>query len=144
LIGQWVKIRTQDKNHIREIKIVFHPLGRLAGFPLRASVLWQVDVRGNRNASFACCFCNGYHNSYLPYFRIWSYWLAVKVNAILISVISYNTFIACWWGKYENWFTQEYHIPRGQCTCTLCNVIKFVAVSRFFANYVCTLLIYTR
>ena len=29
------------------------------------------------------------------------------------------------------------------CTCTLCNVIKFVAVSRFFANYVCTLLIYT-
>jgi hypothetical protein len=25
------------------------------------------------------------------------------------------------------------------CTCTLCNVIKFVAVSRFFANYVCTL-----
>ena len=30
------------------------------------------------------------------------------------------------------------------CTCTLCNVIKFVAVSRFFANYVCTLLIYTR
>jgi hypothetical protein len=30
------------------------------------------------------------------------------------------------------------------CTCTLCNVIKFVAVSRFFANYVCTLLIYER
>ena len=37
------------------------------------------------------------------------------MNAILISVISYYTFIACWWGKYENWFTQEYHIPRGQC-----------------------------
>jgi hypothetical protein len=29
------------------------------------------------------------------------------------------------------------------CTCTLCNVIKFVAVSRFYANYVCALLIYT-
>jgi hypothetical protein len=29
------------------------------------------------------------------------------------------------------------------CTCTLCNAIKFVAVSRFYANYVCTLLIYT-
>jgi hypothetical protein len=27
------------------------------------------------------------------------------------------------------------------CTCTLCNVIKFVAVSRFYANYVCALLI---
>ena len=26
----------------------------------------------------------------------------------------YYTFIACWWGKYENLFTQEYHISRGQ------------------------------
>ena len=26
----------------------------------------------------------------------------------------YYTFIACWWGKYENLFTQEYHIPWGQ------------------------------
>jgi hypothetical protein len=24
------------------------------------------------------------------------------------------TFIACWWGKYENLFTQEYHISLGQ------------------------------
>ena len=24
------------------------------------------------------------------------------------------TFIACWWGTYENLSTQEYHIPRGQ------------------------------
>ena len=28
--------------------------------------------------------------------------------------IRYYTFIACWWGKYENLFTQEYHIPWGQ------------------------------
>ena len=41
-------------------------------------------------------------------------WLAVKVNIILISVISYNTSIACWWWKYENLFTQVYQIPRGQ------------------------------
>jgi hypothetical protein len=27
----------------------------------------------------------------------------------------YYTFIACRWGKYENLFTQEYHIPWGQC-----------------------------
>ena len=27
------------------------------------------------------------------------------------------------------------------CTCTLCNVIKFLTVFRFYANYVCTLLI---
>ena len=26
----------------------------------------------------------------------------------------YYTFIACWWGKYENLFTQEYHIPWGK------------------------------
>jgi hypothetical protein len=26
----------------------------------------------------------------------------------------YYTFIACWWGKYENLFNQEYHIPWGQ------------------------------
>jgi hypothetical protein len=26
----------------------------------------------------------------------------------------YYTFIACWWGKYENLFTQEYHISWGQ------------------------------
>jgi hypothetical protein len=29
--------------------------------------------------------------------------------------VVYYTFIACWWGKYENLFTQEYHIPWGQC-----------------------------
>jgi hypothetical protein len=26
----------------------------------------------------------------------------------------YYTFIECWWGKCENLFTQEYHIPWGQ------------------------------
>jgi hypothetical protein len=25
------------------------------------------------------------------------------------------TFIACWWGKYENLFTHEYHIALGRC-----------------------------
>jgi hypothetical protein len=33
----------------REIKIIFHPLGSLAEF----IVLWQENVRGTRNASFA-------------------------------------------------------------------------------------------
>ena len=28
--------------------------------------------------------------------------------------IEYYTFIACWWGKYENLFTQEYHFSWGQ------------------------------
>ena len=32
----------------------------------------------------------------------------------LFIFILYYTFIACCWGKYENLFTQEYHISRGQ------------------------------
>ena len=32
-----------------------------------------------------------------------------------LYIILYYTFITCWWGKYENLFTQEYHIPWGQC-----------------------------
>ena len=39
--------------HLMVIEIIFHPLGRLAGFPARAIVLWQENVRGTRNASFA-------------------------------------------------------------------------------------------
>ena len=36
-----------------EIKIIFHHLGSLACFPARVIVLWQENVRGTRNASFA-------------------------------------------------------------------------------------------
>jgi hypothetical protein len=49
----------QDKNHIREIKIIFHSLGSIAGFPPRVIVLWQENVRGTRNASLAAHRCNG-------------------------------------------------------------------------------------
>jgi hypothetical protein len=35
-------------------------------------------------------------------------------NIIFIGPGQYYTFIACWWRKYENVFTQEYHIPCGQ------------------------------
>ena len=34
---------------------------------------------------------------------------------LFVSLGWYYTFIACWWGKYENVFTQEYHISWGQC-----------------------------
>jgi hypothetical protein len=37
----------------REINIIFHPFGSLAGFPARVIVLWQENVRGTRNASLA-------------------------------------------------------------------------------------------
>jgi hypothetical protein len=33
--------------------IIFYPFGSLAGFPARAIVLWQENVRGTRNASIA-------------------------------------------------------------------------------------------
>jgi hypothetical protein len=33
---------------------------------------------------------------------------------VCTSYFKHYTFIACWWGKYENLFTQEYHIPWGQ------------------------------
>jgi hypothetical protein len=36
-----------------KIKIIFHPLGSLVGFPARVVVLWQENVRGTRNASLA-------------------------------------------------------------------------------------------
>ena len=35
-------------------------------------------------------------------------------NIILTGPGQYYTFITCWWGKYENLFTKEYHIPWGQ------------------------------
>jgi hypothetical protein len=35
-------------------------------------------------------------------------------NIIFIGSGQYYTFIACWWRKYENVFTQEHHIPCGQ------------------------------
>jgi hypothetical protein len=90
--------RTQIIFH--EIKIIFHPLGSLAGFPARAIVFWEENVRGTRNASlvFKClrqqyftCMC-------------------------FLRFIWYNkTFLACGLRKYENVFTNEYHIPLGRC-----------------------------
>jgi len=32
---------------------------------------------------------------------------------VMVQLELHYTFIACWWGKYENLFTQEYHIPWG-------------------------------
>ena len=46
---------TQDNKKIifREINIIFHLFGSLAGFPARVTVLWQENVRGTRTASLA-------------------------------------------------------------------------------------------
>jgi hypothetical protein len=44
------------------------------------------------------------------------FWFKVNYQFTILSYDSlvYYTFIACWWGKYENLFTQEYQIPWGQ------------------------------
>jgi hypothetical protein len=105
----------------REIKIIFHPLGSLAGFPARVIVLWQENVRGTRNTSLADDRCN----------LLWMWFLNVWDNVPMdlkyvcqqyftcmcfLGFIRYNkTFIACGFRKYENLFTHEYHIPLGRC-----------------------------
>jgi hypothetical protein len=48
--------------------------------------------------------------------RVWRYQRVQfkYLKSLTFVPWEYYTFIACWWGKYENIFTQEYHIPRGQ------------------------------
>jgi hypothetical protein len=38
------------------------------------------------------------------------------------------TFIACWRGKYENLFTQQYHIPRGRFILIICILLKQITL----------------
>jgi hypothetical protein len=105
----------------REIKIIFHPLGSIAGFPAIVIVLWQENVRGTWNASLA----DDRYNS------LWMWFLNVWENVLMdlkyvcqqyftcmcfLGFIRYNkTFVACGFRKYENLFTHEYHIPLGRC-----------------------------
>ena len=96
---------TQDKNHIPWNKNHIPPLGSFAGFPARAIVLWQEDVRDTRNAlhvgdkvpmdlKYVC----------QQYFTCICY----------LGFIRYNkTLIACGFRKYEKLFTHEYHILLG-------------------------------
>ena len=125
----------------REIKIIFHPLGSLAGFPARVIVLWQENVRGTRNASLA----DDYYN------LLWMWFLNVWDNVPMdlkyayqqyftcmcfLGFIQYNkTFIACGFRKYENLFTHEYRIPLVRCRreCNACN--KFI-ISAFSTQHI--------
>jgi hypothetical protein len=112
----------------REIKMIFHPLGSLAGFPARFIVLWQENVRGTRNA-LARLFSLGYW-SWIS-LLLWMWFLNVRDNVSMdlkyvcqqystcmcfLGFIRYNkTLIACGFRKYEHLFTHEYHIPLGCC-----------------------------
>jgi hypothetical protein len=105
----------------REINIIFHSLGSLAGFPARVIVLWQEHVRGTRNASLASDCYNVAVDVVFKCLRQRSNGLNICLPAVFyMYVFSWfhsdnKTFIACWFRKYENLFTQEYHILLGRC-----------------------------
>jgi len=93
----------------REINIIFHHFGSFAGFPARVIVLWQENVRGNRNGSFAG---NRYNVPMDLEYLCQQYFTYM----CFLGFIRYNkTFIACGDRKYENLFTHEHHIPIGRC-----------------------------
>ena len=102
-----------------EINIIFHPLGNLAGFPARVTVLWQENVRGTRNTSLTNDRYNVVVDVVFKCLRQRPNWLEICLPAVFkcmcfIGCIRYNkTFIACGFRKYENWYTHEYHCPQG-------------------------------
>jgi hypothetical protein len=105
----------------REINIIFHPFGSLAGFPARVIVLWQENVRGTRNSSLASDRYNVVVDVVFKCLRQRSNGLKICLPAVFyiyvcfLGFIRYNkTFIACGFRKYENVFTHEYHIPLGK------------------------------
>jgi hypothetical protein len=106
-----------------EINIIFHPLGSLARFPTRVIVLWQENVRGTRNASLASDRYNVVVDVVFKCLRQRSNGLEICLSEVfymyvlILGFIRYNkTFIACGgFGKYQNLFTHEYHIPLGRC-----------------------------
>jgi hypothetical protein len=53
---------------------------------------------------------------YMIKWLLHKYWwiLPVQIMNCNLDIVHY-TFIACWWGNYENLFIQEYRIPWGQC-----------------------------
>jgi hypothetical protein len=105
-----------------EINIIFHPLGSLVRFPTRVIVLWQENVRGTRNASLASDRYNVVVDVVFKCLRQRSNGLEICLSEVfymyvlILGFIRYNkTFIACGFGKYQNLFTHEYHIPLGRC-----------------------------
>jgi hypothetical protein len=97
----WTRIQNENtwshrtKIIFREIKIIFHPLGSLVGFPARAIVLSQENVRGTRNASYyENVFTQEYH---IPWGQrprgIWYSWVnkfSYFPNLHAINVLLYR------------------------------------------------------
>ena len=113
MIGQWVKIKTQDKNHIPWNKNRIPPPRTLRGFSRqsyrsltgkcqrqseRIICIWCLNIRDNvlMDLKYAC-------QQYFTYM------------CVLGFVRYYKIVIACGYRKYENLFTHEYHIHLGHC-----------------------------
>jgi hypothetical protein len=99
-------------------KIIFHPLGSLAGFPTRIIVLWQENVRGTQNASLAGDRYNGHSRNRRDNVPMDLKYVCQQYFTCMcfLGFIRYNkTFIACRFRKHENLVTHEYHISLGHC-----------------------------
>jgi hypothetical protein len=103
----------------REIKIIFHPLGCLAGFP--ASSYPSLTGKCQRHSERITCrrplqwFLNVWDNVPMDLEYVCQQYFTCTCMCFL-GFIRYNkTFIACGFRKYENVFTHEYHIPFGRC-----------------------------
>ena len=90
----------------REIKIIFHHFGSLAGFPARVIVHWQENVRGTRNseriilqATVTMWFLNIWDNVPMDLEYVCQQYFTYMC---FLCFIQYNkTFIACGYRKYE-------------------------------------------
>ena len=111
----------RTKITFREINIISHPFGSLAGFPARVTVLWQEKVRGTQNASLASDRYNVVVDVVFKCLRQRSNGLKLYCQQYFtcmrfLGFIRYNkTCIACGFRIYENLFTHEYYIPLGRC-----------------------------
>ena len=97
-------------------------------------ILWVTDQSINCHLARSAMNYLLYYTQYMQICQTTCFWYCIsktknefgqnpEENIILIGPGQYTkiltgqyyTFIAYWWGKYENLLTQEYHIPRGQC-----------------------------
>jgi hypothetical protein len=99
---------TQDKNHIS-------PPRKPRGFS-RQSYHSLTGKRQRHSENITCCGC-GFLNVWDNVPMDLKYACQQYFTCMcFLGFIRYNkTLIACGFGKYENLFTHEYHIPLGRC-----------------------------
>jgi hypothetical protein len=96
-----------------EIKIIFHPLGSLTGFPHQS--YHSLTGKHQRHSERITCRrpLPSWDNVPMDLKYVCQQYFTCMC---FLGFIRYNkTFIACGFRKYENLFTLEYHIPWGCC-----------------------------